>query len=470
MDARTEYRARKTRREGLSLTNLPIPPRGRSKEALQAAQWRRFIGQERSNTSGLPPEELHGRVVHAYESALVPLYRYADMWIEYLTYLFDALLPPIEVPLAAGQTAAGKRTTTPQEPEKVENAITQLEPVFSRALRAMPACVALNMHISGLWERLGKPALAFQTLNSLCKNHPSPLAYVHLMRVARRVENRDSARKVFARARKDPRGAHPAVYVAAATIEFTMNKDAKVARNVFEFGMKKFGDSALMACAFAEWLWGVGEFEFMRCLLEKHMGGLKGDAKTMRRLWDLWISVEHVMGGVGDVDRVEAMWQESGVGRPVGVVNNVLRRARFLGFEGMGPDEMAPVLTKGAEEPASSGGAKRDPRTGRRMGGTESPPEIKANPTTFSHVQIAAEKLMRFASTLGTPSGPPPAVEFIMQLVMKTPDSFTGTPVGAANGEVLGKRGRPGPAAPVAAPPLNDVFRARQAAKQARSR
>lgn len=79
VDARTEFRARKGRREGLSLNALPIPPRFRAAQATQAAEWRRFIAQEESNKSNLSAEDLHSRVVHAYESALTPLYRFPDM-------------------------------------------------------------------------------------------------------------------------------------------------------------------------------------------------------------------------------------------------------------------------------------------------------------------------------------------------------------------------------------------------------
>jgi len=469
VDARTEFRARKARREGLALTSMPVPPRGRAKEASQAAQWRRFIAAEQKNSSAaLPADELHARVVHAYESALVPLYRYPNIWIEYTQYLYSALLPPIEVPLDASGSTANKRELPPQDPAKVENAVKQLEPVFARAVLALPACVALHYHISALWERLGSPKQGVQVLDELCKKHPSALAYVHLMR------------------RKDPRGAHPTIYVAAAMLEFTVNKDQKIARNVFEFGMKKYADSALMVYAFVKWLWGLGEFEYMRVVFEKSMPVVKGDAATVRQLWELWLKVEAVLGDHSTVDRVEAMWQESNVGRPTGVVNNVLRRCRYVGFEGMNADEMAAI--EGAESVRQTDtNGKRDPRLARRSttGGSVSSAasgvgslSMSARNGSGSTIQLAFDKLNRMAAAFGPAlTGTPPTVEFVMSLLRSTPDVFGDTPTGrvttTANGtssrmpDMLGKRSRNTPNQNTITP---DVFRARQAAKQARSR
>lgn len=485
VDARTEFRARKGRREGLALTALPIPPRGRAKEISQAAQWRRFIGAERANPSSLPAEELHARVVHAFESALVPLYRYPDVWIEYVTYLFDALLPPTE----AAQERAADAT-------KVANAVSQLEPVFERCARALPACVALHVHVASLWTRLGRPASAVTALDALCRRSPSALAYVHLMRVARRVEGRDAARRVFARARKDRSGAgaHPAVYVAAAQLEVRVNKEAKVARNVFEFGLKKHPDNAIMALAFVEWLWGVCDFEYMRVVFEKVMPKVRGDPDTVRALWERWLDVEHVLGDAASVDRVDAMWRDASVGRAPGVVHNVLGRTRFLGLDGMSPDELAAIGAV-APTPAAPAPIKRDPRLARRA-----PAAAAATAVAAPHPAVATahERLIRLASAFANFNGPPPAIDLVLQLIMKTPETFSNTPPGSnalpppmSSGaqslpeivNAAGKRPRSdatpplpavqrvvGGATPPPTPPVNDVFRARQAAKQARLR
>jgi len=52
-DSCAEFRARRTRREGLTLSALPVPPHGRGKESSQAQQWRHFIAPERGYTGDL---------------------------------------------------------------------------------------------------------------------------------------------------------------------------------------------------------------------------------------------------------------------------------------------------------------------------------------------------------------------------------------------------------------------------------
>lgn len=486
VDARTECRARKARREGLSLAAVPVPPRGRAKDASQAAQWRKFIAAEVANPAALPGPELHARVVHAYESALCPLYRYPDVWLEYVTYLYDAHLPVLEVPVAGETPKAGVRG---RDKAKLEEAIQALEPIFQRAAKATPRCVAVHSHIAALWERLGKPARAVSTLDAHAKSAPTPLAYVHLMRTVRRVEGRDAARRVFARARKETAAAHPAVYVAAAALEFSVNKDAKVARNVFEFGLKKFSGDATMARAFADWLWGTGEFEYLRVVLEKTVPKVSGDKDEVRALWELWIRVEDVLGDCASVDRVEELWAEklaggdssggggggggngtSGAKRP-SPVSTVLRRYRYLGFQAMSDVEIAVVDAADATSTNRADDGKRDPRLRRsaRGGGggdTKTSTVISPQANGKMSLQVIIDRLNRLAANIPPAAfqGPPPAPDLCIQLVLKTPDSFNATPAGGGSGTSAA----PKRTAPTAPP--NDVFRARQAAKQARTR
>ena len=62
--------------------------------------------------------------------------------------------------------------------------------------------------------------------------------YIQYMKFCRRAEGTASSRKIFKKAREDPRTQHQA-FVAAALMEYYCTKDTKIAGNVFELGFKK---------------------------------------------------------------------------------------------------------------------------------------------------------------------------------------------------------------------------------------
>jgi hypothetical protein len=567
--ARAEYRARRTRREGLALAVLPVPPRGRPKEASQAAQWRRFIAAERANPHGLDAQSLHARVVHAFETALAPLYRYPDIWIDYVSYIADtasgrAISP--NLPSSSGgksgtgggsaQSAAASNAgqgggggsghasasgTGGAQGITGENAgggdgnpasVAEFEAVAERAVVALPECVALSQHISWLWMRLGNSTKALATVDALVRASPTPLAYIHFMRLTRKVSGTAAARKVFAKARRDPLAADPAVFVAAAQMEFIVNKDNKVARNVFEFGLKHYGTNAVMVREFLEWLWGLGDFDHLRVVLKRVMPSIEGPPDVVQKLWERWIELEELVGDVASVESVENQWRESGTSRAQTVVSEAVRRSRFLDLEGMRDEELVIAgssatsagITAGGTPTGSAGGAlsamggasaggggRRDPRTGRRVGGsgahatagsTGSSGEMHgtnlagsagatgsfttgAELLSGNSFEEIAANLRRMGSQMQHISAPPPDYDTIVQLVMKTPDSFSATPAyGAlsANGVTpSGAAGKKrsnedmvnsvtGPTGQIQGQQRPDLFRSRQAAKQSRIR
>lgn len=94
---------------------------------------------------------------------------------------------------------------------------------------------------------------------NLVTTAPSALAYVHFMRFIRRVDGASAARKAFARCRKDPAvtadTAH-ITYIAAAHIEYFLNKESRIARNVFELGAFLAWASSCRICMVAALLFG----------------------------------------------------------------------------------------------------------------------------------------------------------------------------------------------------------------------
>lgn len=505
IDARAEFRARRSRREGLTLSALPVPPRGRAKESSQAQQWRRFIAHERTNPCNLVESELNGRIVHAFESALCPMYRYPDFWIEYLSYVYGSYLKDGQsAPTKAGNKDNGNAS---KEESRMEKAATALEPILERAVQALPECVAIHTHVNWVYARLGRASKGVAALETLCKRYPSPLAYIHLMRAARKADGRGTARKVFGRARKDPKGDDPSVYVAAALMEFRINKDSKVARNVFEFGLKNHSKSAVVALHYVNWLWGLGDLEHARVVLKKVMPDVKGSPVDVRGLWERWLELEDIVGDTASVDQVEALWKESDPSRANQVVQDVLRRARFLSFEGLSENETSSIdgVRASVVEKASGGQGqsqgKRDPRTGKRVmssssgkDGSSATGSRRGDGTgPGSSLRIATEYLHRLASGLPHIVAQPPSPDVLFQMLLDMPDAFADTPAGAntksssapprkaKDEQIVGKKRKGEEALGVQSmsaghtpgnvvSPTQDVFRARQAAKQSRMR
>lgn len=505
IDARAEFRARRMRREGLTISALPVPPRGRAKETSQAQLWRKVIAAEKDNRSSLADTDLKERVIHAYECALGPMYRYPDFWIEYMTYVYNTFTAELVQQAASkGNGSNGKENATnaKDSTSPAKTVAVVVEPILERAVRAVPSNVAVHLHASWLYARIEDTSKAVSVLDTLCSLHPSPLAYVHLMKAARKFSSRDAARKVFGKARKDPKGSHPCVYVAAARMEFAM-KESKVAKNVFEFGLKNFANSALIAGEYVQWLWGVGDFEYARVVLKKVMPNADGSANEIRRLWETWLELEEVIGDAASADKVEVMWKESTNGKNNSVLGDALRRARFLNFEGMNEDELAAFnnrasKTEDVSGQQGAGGGRRDPRTGKRVASSNATKDNSKNngsqrqnsdgaskgSTTVKGLTEALNRLVTLTPPV-PPIAPPPAVDMLFKLLRDTPDDISDIPsyrrtkngTGKNQENVSGKKRKSEELQSAAvgststgAPQPQDVFQARQAAKQSRTR
>lgn len=469
-EVRMEYRARNNRRQALTMHSMPVPPRARSKEISQAQSWRRYISWERSNPHNLLTTELHSRIVHGFESALVPLYRYSEFWVEYIDYLFELVKTTTKNGTGFKDTM-GKHVALGTDSSNVsplgKSHSIALENAMERALRALPESVPAHVYVNSVYVRLGKGSKGVAALETLVQKHATPLAYIHLMRASWKNDGRDVARKAFARARKDSRAAHPMIYVAAAKMEFSANKDSKVPRNVFEFGLKNFPNNAYLALEFVNWLCGTGDTEYARVVFQKILPDAKGTEDEVCRLWERWLQLEELVGDPASVDRVLEMWKENGVGRTDGIIQDVLRLARYDNIDGMSEDELAVIgvskeisvesgpaslhITGGTSTAPGGGTGKRDPRTGRRVDrllcsnagkGRDGMAANDAsghggrggNETDQDVMRVAKSWLDSLASMMPPITAPFPAEDInnIMQMILDTPDSFEDTPAGRA--------------------------------------
>jgi len=263
--SRAEARARKTRRENLSSNALAVPPGTSARDDEQARQWKKFLAAERSNPHTLDQKDLGDRVTHAFECALAVLYRYPDAWCEAARYQLDL--------------------------GRVENAVSLLH----RGIEALPASELLTFEIASLEESRKNKETARAFFEQLINTNPSALAYIQFMRFLRRCDSVEASRKMFTRARKDIRNVSYHVYVAAALMEFQLNREPKVARNIFELGLKTFPESIQFALEYIDFLWNNNEDSYLRVIFERVLSRLPAVPETTL-VWNRFVQYEQTFG------------------------------------------------------------------------------------------------------------------------------------------------------------------------------
>jgi len=205
--------------------------------------------------------------------------------------------------------------------------------VCERAAEALPECLSLRLLHADLLEATGEHERAKESLESLlgeleqqaliasdeddellgqqnervdnatAGNHDSSegtqaveendeerekynhiaLAYIHYMRLLRRTEGRESARKLFAVARKE-RHCRWEVYAAAAELEYRTESDTRISKNIFELGLKRFGHRAEYALHYADFLTRVNDLGNARALFERALELV--DRGRVKEIWD----------------------------------------------------------------------------------------------------------------------------------------------------------------------------------------
>ena len=77
------------------------------------------------------------------------------------------------------------------------------------------------------------------------------------------------------------------VYAASALIEWHGEKADTVPRKIFELGLQSFEAVAEYVLTYAEFLWGLGDYDNMRALFERALAA----NSTAKKLWDRYIQV-----------------------------------------------------------------------------------------------------------------------------------------------------------------------------------
>ncbi|GAQ84868.1 cleavage stimulation factor subunit 3 [Klebsormidium nitens] len=331
--AKAALRERKPLTDGLARPALAVPPRGMPREAQQLAAWKQLLAFERANPQRLNPTTLAKRVTFAHEQCLLYLYHYADPWFEYAAW-----------------------TAEHDSPEAAAR-------VYERALRALPASVPLHYAFAELEELRGNGPAAKALYRSLLDKEEtaSALGHIQLMRFVQRTEGMAAARKVFLTATKSPACTHH-VFVASAKLELAANKDPKTARNIFEYGLKKYLHEPEYVLQYIDFLQHQNDDTNVRVLFERALNAIAPAASA--KVWARFVQFEATYGDLSSLLKVEKRRREAAVAageRAEDGLEALVRRYRFMDLWPAAPHELALMHPHQAAKsdsplPASSSG------------------------------------------------------------------------------------------------------------------
>ncbi|XP_058079906.1 cleavage stimulation factor subunit 77 [Magnolia sinica] len=278
--ARAVYRERKKYVDEIDWNMLAVPPTGSCKEEQQYLAWKRFLAFEKGNPQRIDTASSNRRVAFTYEQCLMYLYHYPDIWYDYATWHAKS-----------GSIEAAMK-------------------VFQRALKALPDSEVLRYAYAELEESRGAIQPAKKIYEGLLANavNATALAHIQFIRFLRRTEGIEAARKYFLDARKSPSCTYH-VYVAYAMMAFCLDKDPKVAHNVFESGLKKFMHEPGYILEYADFLCRLNDDRNVRALFERALSLLPPEESV--EVWKRFTQFEQTYGDLASMLKVEQRRKEA---------------------------------------------------------------------------------------------------------------------------------------------------------------
>eukprot|EP00293_Proteomonas_sulcata_P000262 CAMPEP_0184324028 /NCGR_PEP_ID=MMETSP1049-20130417/133262_1 /TAXON_ID=77928 /ORGANISM="Proteomonas sulcata, Strain CCMP704" /LENGTH=404 /DNA_ID=CAMNT_0026645681 /DNA_START=122 /DNA_END=1336 /DNA_ORIENTATION=- len=178
--------------------------------------------------------------------------------------------------------------------------------MLKRGIAMNPQNIMLTFALAEKHESDGKIQDAKQIYEDMCENQPSPLAFIHYMRFARRSESVAAARAVFKQARKSTEGCSWHVFCDAALREYRINKDAGVARNVFEKGLEHYGTEVSYILNYLDFLIALNDDNNTRVVFEKVLAEDNGlDSSQALQIWNRFVDFEYSRGNLSSISKVE---------------------------------------------------------------------------------------------------------------------------------------------------------------------
>ncbi|KAF7819206.1 cleavage stimulation factor subunit 77 isoform X1 [Senna tora] len=287
--ARAVYRERKKYVDEIDWNMLAVPPTG--SEEIQWMAWKRLLAFENFGHAchlmdRIDTASSNKRVIFTYEQCLMYLYHYPDIWYDYATW----------------HAKGGS----------IDAAIK----VFQRSLKALPESEMLRYAYAELEESRGAIQVllvlhaAKKIYESLLGDGVSTtaLAHIQLLRMSRKAHCIQSARKYFLDALKSSNCTYH-VYIAYAMMAFCLDKDPKMAHNVFEAGLKRFMHEPVYILEYADFLTRLNDDQNIRALFERALSSLPPDESV--EVWKKFAQFEQTYGDLASMLKVEQRRKEA---------------------------------------------------------------------------------------------------------------------------------------------------------------
>uniref|UniRef100_A0A803MY13 Suppressor of forked domain-containing protein n=1 Tax=Chenopodium quinoa TaxID=63459 RepID=A0A803MY13_CHEQI len=379
-------------------------------EEQQWMTWKKLLAFEKGNPQRIDSVSSNKRFVFAYEQCLMYLYHYPDIWYDY----------------ASWHAKSGS----------VDSAIK----VYQRALKALPGSEMLKYAYAELEESRGAVQPAKKIYESLLGDgvNATALSHIQFIRFLRRSEGVEAARKYFLDARKSPKCTYH-VYVAYAMMSFCLDKDPKVAHNIFEAGLKRFMHEPGYI------------LENIRALFERALNSLPPEESVeveQRRKEALWRTSDD--GGVaqeGSLQEVISrysfmdLWPCSSkdldnLARQAWLTMNMNRKAEKSNVPNGGTTTGEEKSTSGVTPMLDQSSKVIYPditqmmiyEPGQKQGSTTPPseiigglPTVSTTMSTFDGILKAAPPaLVAFIANLPAIEGPAPDVDFVLSICLQS--------------------------------------------------
>eukprot|EP00899_Mesostigma_viride_P001895 jgi/Mesvir1/11706/Mv00094-RA.2 len=273
MSARAVYAERRKLYEPLNLTYLAAPPSGSFQEQQQFHLWSKLVAFEKKNPQRLEPDALLKRICFTYDQWLMCFHQHPDVYYDYAMWLAEANHEEVAVR------------------------------VFKRAVKALPGCAAIHYAYADFEEARGNGKAALAVYQSFLKDGKGDtLSHIQYMKLCRRTQGIEAARKAFMEHRKSPTCSWH-LFVAAAHLEMFVDKDVQVARKLFEAGLKRFLQEPAFVLQYADFLVHINDSTNARVLFEQVLSTLPPDKS--HEIWQAYIKFECLHGDMASVIKLE---------------------------------------------------------------------------------------------------------------------------------------------------------------------
>ncbi|KZT55980.1 Suf-domain-containing protein [Calocera cornea HHB12733] len=419
---------------------LPVRPTWSEQDKKYAREWKQYLMWEESNPLDLDdPAALVARVQAAYRKAVGWARFYPEVW--YMAYSYLVANGKVDEGAALLRQGCDACRTSfllhfaAAELEESRRALPAAHALFNTLITNLSAQLAqLKQSIDAEAEAARGPAIdsasAGQELSEDLRKATEEreergarvwarrgrelddlkaamqVAWIMLMRFARRAEGLKAARTVFGRARKSEWVGWQ-VFEASALMEYHCTKASDVAGKIFELGLKSFGDNADFVLRYLGFLISINDDANARALFERFIPTFPAD--KARPLWERWARYEYNFGDFAAAQKLEKRIAEAFPNDPP--TKRFAQKYEYLNLNTIRDFDMGFGYRSSAPAPAAQPATPSTvlpPTPIKRQASPSPPPAPRRDPPPPSKRQRDASPDRRGQNKKFRPSPPPP--------------------------------------------------------------